>query len=102
MTTRQVRVRVPQVVDITAAIRLYYERTEIGNKDIIAIFGSMGPGRIGRLKQLAFDAMKERGTVHYNALYVNTEVAYEVWGIDIKRLERGIERLNKLNIEIKE
>ena len=38
--------------------------------------------------------------MHYNAQYVNTQVAYDVWGIDIKRLERGIERLNKLNIEV--
>ena len=94
------RVRVPQVADISAAIRLYYEHTEIGNKDIRAIFGDMGNGRIGRLKQLALEAMHERGTVHYNAQYVNTEVAYDAWGIDIKRLERGIERLNKLNIEV--
>ena len=94
------RVRVPQVADISAAIRLYYEHTEIGNKDIRAIFGDMGNGRIGRLKQLALEAMHERGTVHYTAQYVNTEVAYDAWGIDIKRLERGIERLNKLNIEV--
>ncbi len=39
------RVRVPQVADISAAIRLYYEHTEIGNKDIRAIFGDMGNGR---------------------------------------------------------
>ena len=53
------RVRVPQVADISAAIRLYYEHTEIGNKDIRAIFGDMGNGRIGRLKQLALEAMHE-------------------------------------------
>ena len=107
------RVRVPQVADISAAIRLYYEHTEIGNKDIRAIFGDMANGSYPitikaayndengtALKQLALEAMHERGTVHYNAQYVNTEVAYDVWGIDIKRLERGIERLNKLNIEV--
>ncbi len=92
------RVRVPQVADISAAIRLYYEHTEIGNKDIRAIFGDMGNGRIGRLKQLALEAMHERGTVHYNAQYVNTEVAYDVWGINIDRLTAGRKKLQQLGL----
>lgn len=92
------RVRVPQVADISAAIRLYYEHTEIGNKDIRAIFGNMGNGRIGRLKQLVLEAMHERGTVHYNAQYVNTEVAYDVWGINIDRLTAGRKKLQQLGL----
>ena len=92
------RVRVPQVADISAAIRLYYEHTEIGNKDIRAIFGDMGNGRIGRLKQLALEAMHERGTVHYNAQYVNTEVAYDVWGINIDKLTAGRKKLQQLGL----
>lgn len=91
------RVRVPQVADISAAIRLYYEHTEIGNKDIRAIFGDMGNGRIGRLKQLVLEAMHERGTVHYNAQYVNTEVAYDVW-INIDRLTAGRKKLQQLGL----
>ena len=92
------RVRVPQVADISAAIRLYYEHTEIGNKDIRAIFGDMGNGRIGRLKQLVLETMHERGTVHYNAQYVNTEVAYDVWGINIDRLTAGRKKLQQLGL----
>lgn len=92
------RVRVPQVADISAAIRLYYEHTEIGNKDIRAIFGDMGNGRIGRLKQLVLEAMHERGTVHYNAQYVNTEVAYDVWGINIDKLTAGRKKLQQLGL----
>lgn len=92
------RVRVPQVADISAAIRLYYEHTEIGNKAIRAIFGDMGNGRIGRLKQLVLEAMHERGTVHYNAQYVNTEVAYDVWGINIDRLTAGRKKLQQLGL----
>lgn len=92
------RVRVPQVADISAAIRLYYEHTEIGNKDIRAIFGDMGNGRIGRLKQLVLEAMHERGTVHYNAQYVNTEVAYDVWGINIDKLTEGRKKLQQLGL----
>ena len=88
------RVRVPQVADISAAIRLYYERTEIGNKDIRAIFGDMGNGRIGRLKQLALEAMHERGTVHYNAQYVNTEVMD-----DITTLEKTVETAAVRNMD---
>lgn len=95
-----IRVRVPQVADVDTAIRLYYSKTEIGNADIKKLFGNLGQARISKLKQLVISEMRERDTVRYNALCVNTEVAYDVWGIDIKRLERGIERLNKLNIEV--
>lgn len=86
-------VRVPQVADIRAAIELYWSKIEIGTNDICALFGGIGRERAGKLKAWAREEMQKRGTVNFNPMYVNTEVAYEVWGLKINDLER---RYNKL------
>ena len=43
------RVRVPQVRDIETALRLYYERLELSNKDIKELFET-STGTVYRLK----------------------------------------------------
>ena len=92
-----IRVRIPQVADSKTALRLFYERTEIGNAEIKAIFGGhLSSERIAKLKKLVVQRMKESSIPRYDDHKVNTECAYEVWGIDIKRLERGLEKINKL------
>lgn len=93
-----IRVRVPQVADVDTAIRLYYSKTEIGNADIRQLFGNLGQARISKLKQLVISKMRERDTVRYNALCVNTEVAYDVWGINIDRLTAGRKKLQQLGL----
>lgn len=93
-----IRVRVPQVADVDTAIRLYYSKTEIGNADIRQLFGNLGQARISKLKQLVISEMRERDTVRYNALCVNTEVAYDVWGINIDRLTAGRKKLQQLGL----
>ncbi len=93
-----IRVRVPQVADVDTAIRLYYSKTEIGNADIKKLFGNLGQARISKLKQLVISEMRERDTVRYNALCVNTEVAYDVWGINIDKLTAGRKKLQQLGL----
>lgn len=93
-----IRVRVPQVADVDTAIRLYYSKIEIGNADIRQLFGNLGQARISKLKQLVISEMRERDTVRYNALCVNTEVAYDVWGINIDRLTAGRKKLQQLGL----
>lgn len=92
-----IRVRIPQVTDSQKAIRLFYEKTEIGNAEINAIFGGrLSSARVAKLKHLAVQRMQENNIPRYDDHKVNIECAYEVWGIDIKRLERGIDKINKL------
>lgn len=95
---KTINVRIPQVADVDTAIRLYYSKTEIGNADIKKLFGNLGQARISKLKQLVISEMRERDTVRYNALCVNTEVAYDVWGINIDRLTAGRKKLQQLGL----
>ena len=88
-------VRIPQVKDIRAAIELYWSKTEIGTNDICGLFG-VNRDRAAKLKAVAREAMEERKTINYNALCVNTEVAYESWGLQIADLERRYTKLQKL------
>ena len=91
-------VRVPQIKSLETAIRIYYERIELRNADIKEIFGSLGSKTICRLKQVAKDKMKENDIPSWDAKAVNTESAYEAWGLDIADLGKRLNKLKKLNL----
>lgn len=96
MPTSTINVRIPQVTSIETAIRLYYERTELSNGDIRELFGHLGNDTVRRLKWKATELMTERNTPIWNAQRVNTEVAYEAWGLNIADLERRWKKLKDL------
>lgn len=95
MPTSAINVRIPQVTSIELAIRLYYERTELSNSEIKALFGTRNT-TVCKLKRKARELMIERDTPVWNAQRVNTEVAYEAWGLDIKNLEHRLKKLKSL------
>ena len=43
MSAAKINVRIPQPSDIGAAIRLYYQKTELSTSDIITLFGGILP-----------------------------------------------------------
>jgi hypothetical protein len=47
------------------------------------------------MKNIVFDEMDERGMTRYNNTTVNTDVAFEVWGLNIADLERRYSKLRK-------
>ena len=88
------KVRVPGVRDIATAIRMYYEKHELTSSDIVELFGvCMVTAK--RLKDMARDLMGERDIPNWNALAVNTDCAFEAWGLDIDDLERRYKKLLK-------
>jgi hypothetical protein len=88
------KVRVPGVRDIATAIRMYYEKHELTSSDIVELFGvCMVTAK--RLKDMARDLMGERDVPNWNALAVNTDCAFEAWGLDIDDLERRYKKLLK-------
>lgn len=91
-------VRIPQVQDLATAIRLYYERHELGNADITALFGKLGSATICKLKDKAREQMAEDNVPSWNGKLVNTEAAYKAWGLDIDRMERSFNKLKKLGL----
>lgn len=92
------RVRVPQVRNIEAALRLYYERLELSNKDIKDLFETSA-GTVYRLKALAKEEMDAMGIPCWNATHVNTEAAYKAWGLDVQKMERNYKRLQSLRLK---
>lgn len=89
-------VRVPQIEDIEFAIKLYYSRPQISNKDISELFPKSCDTTICNLKKAVVKKMAENGEMRYNSKLVSTKTAYETWGIDIEDLEFRYNKLKKL------
>ena len=97
---RQFR-RKNNIVDMKAAIRIYYQHPEIGNNEIKEIFGeNISPSTISYYKKAVRAEAAKRGVFTNVAHSVNTELAYEVWGIDIADLERRINKLKELGVNV--
>lgn len=92
------RVRVPLIASVETAVRIYNQCPYLGNQEIKVLFGGIGDGRCGKLKQLALVEMEKRGMMRYNPYVVNTDAAYAAWGLDIADLERRFRRLEKLGM----
>ena len=86
----------PQFTSIDAALKIYYSYSEIGNKEIAALFGKLSSATIARLKRLAQEEMVKRDVMSYGLYKVNTKVAYLVWGIDVNDLEKRRKKLQDL------
>ncbi len=92
----KIRVRIPQITSIETALHLYYNRIELSGNDIKELFGEISNCTIAKLKNKARELMNERSTPIWNARNVNTEVAFEAWGLNIENLERRYLKIQKL------
>ena len=90
-------VRIPPITSPETAIKVYYLHPDLGNKEITELFGKCSSATITRLKGKARDKMLELGTPVWNANRVNTQVAYEAWGLDINDLEFRYKKLQELS-----
>lgn len=97
MSAYSTRVRIPQITDIRTAIELYYTRLELDNADIKKLFGVTSNTTVGKLKTLVREIMAEKNILFRDPRCVNTIVAYEAWGLNIKDLEERYTNLQKLN-----
>ena len=89
---------IPTITGIEDALRVYYTNAELGNKEITALFGQRSTATVSRLKRMAKDEMTRRNVLSYGANKVNTPIAFEVWGIDVKDLERRKFKLDELSL----
>lgn len=92
----KIRVRIPQITSVETALQLYYNRIELSGADIKELFGEISNCTIAKLKNKARELMNERSTPIWNAQNVNTEVAFEAWGLNIENLERRYSKIQKL------
>ena len=84
-------VNVPRIADPALAVRLWYEQVEIGTPDICGIFGC-STGTAVKLKRRAREQMDLDSVQAFNSRAVNIVCAYKSWGLDVKRLEAGLNR----------
>ena len=93
---QEVRVRIPQLVDIGEAILIYYAKTELSNADLKTLFGTKAESTYYKLKKLVRNAMKEKNIEVFDDSKVNTKLAFEVWGFDINELEANFKKISKI------
>ena len=89
---------IPQITSINAALKIYYTHSEIGNKEMIALFGQRSSATICRLKRVVKDEMNRQGVLSYGANKVNTTIAFRVWGLDISDLEKHKKKMEELGL----
>lgn len=90
---------IPNISSVEYAVRLYYSRPWLCNKDIAELFGGICGATIAKLKKLANAASAEENHMLYNNRTVITEDAYKAWGLDIELLERRLNKLRKYEVK---
>ncbi len=84
--------------DIKKAVQIYYAKPEIFTDDIVELF-SVGKSTAQKMKNHVRDVMAEKGVKVWLPHSVNTEVAFEVWGLNITDLETRLKKLQRLGME---
>ena len=89
-----------RVKDLGAAVRIYYSYPEIGNSEIKELFGrNFSDSTLARYKSMIRQRQRELGVKTAIPYSVNTNVAFEVFGLDIGSIERNYAKLKKLGME---
>jgi len=89
---------IPPITSIDNAISIYYNHSELGNREIAALFGRRSSTTISRLKRQAKCEMDKRDVPSFGMNKVNTAVAFEVWGLDVRDLEERRKKIKELNL----
>ncbi|MGN0179306.1 MAG: hypothetical protein ACI4DY_07700 [Monoglobaceae bacterium] len=95
------RIMIPRIKNFETAIRLYYENMELGTAEIQELFlpkkgESLSISKVTQLKNAVKEVQRQRGVLTYSSSTVNTELAYEVWGLNIVQIERRYKHLCRL------
>lgn len=92
------------LTNIAEAIEMYYAKPELCNEDIKKLFGITGTATVARIKKPVLDEMRRKGIPKWSSAGINTDIAFQVWGFDIKDLERRYKKLMEFksrNAEVK-
>ena len=90
---------IPKIISIDEALKIYYINSEIGNKEILSLFGRLSSATVAKLKKLVKEEMINQGKFSYGLNKINTSVAFDVWGIDVTDLERRRKKLKALELQ---
>ncbi|MBQ7786140.1 MAG: hypothetical protein IJ381_08370 [Clostridia bacterium] len=90
-------VTVPRIAGIRTAVEIYYTYNDLSTKDVQRLF-RCSASKARELKKPVQALMRERGILQKTECCIDTETAYEVWGIEIAMLEKKLQRAEKLGI----
>ena len=90
--------RTRAITNIDTALRIYYEKDELDNKDIKELFNGISDSKAISMKKEVLKEMAARNVPQFRKHTVNTDVAYELWGINIERLECSRAKLIELGL----
>lgn len=90
--------RTRAITNIDTALRIYYEKDELDNKDIKELFNGLSDSKAISMKKEVLKEMAAQNIPQFRKHTVNTDVAYKLWGINVERLERNRAKLIKLGL----
>lgn len=83
------------------ALRIYCDYpAEIGNKQIKELFGIKASSTVARIKKEIKEIQEERNIKTWSKSAINTKLAYETWGLEIKELEIILRKKQKLGFAV--
>lgn len=91
--------RTVMIKNIDTALRIYYTYPELTSKEINELFGKLAPSTITRYKSIVKTEQRKREVRTNMSNSINTQVAYDVWGIDVNDLEKRRSKLIKLGLQ---
>ena len=80
-----------KVKDMGTAVEVFYGSPELGTQEIMKLFGC-SRSAAQKLKRIVQNEQEKQEILTFSKNAVNTRLAYQVWGLDIKDLEQ---RFNK-------
>ena len=89
---------IPPISSIDNALKIYYNNSEIGNKEITVLFGRRSSATISRLKKIAKSEMYKKDIPLFCMNKINTAIAFNTWGIDVTDLEKRRNKIKELNL----
>ena len=88
------RIRIPCIVNVETAVRIYNEKPRLRNGDIMELFGC-GLSKARQLREYVNAYLIENDGPVTGDATVETEDAYLAWGLDIDALRARLDQIVK-------
>jgi len=92
------KMNIPPITSIDNALQIYYNHSELGNKEIKHLFGKRSSATIARLKKIVKADMIKCDISSFGRDKINTAMAFDIWGIDVKDLEKRRNKIKELKL----
>ena len=91
-------INIPLIKSVESALSVYYTYPQLKNTEIKEVFGHLSNAKVCQLKELAREKMNELEIPLWNATAVDTNAAYQAWGLNVNDLERRYAKMKKMEI----